>query len=569
MSINVIVSAGGGGGGGGGFTAGVSSGGNSAGTTGMVGSQLRLYGGSNITLSGSVNGDSATVSFIGPATTSGIFIYDPAIPAVSSFGTAVFVNSNGVSFGFTGDGAGQVSVTASVQTNYLTNINVSAGSTSNNLSKVTFSNSNGVSFGLNGSTITATVKTDYQTSGAYLTTAMASDAVTISNINISAGTTSNNLSKLTFSNGNGVSFGLNGSTITASVAAAGGAQTGISGLIVSDATYTSGTVSFSNAGNITISSSVNGASQYIRLSVAAQSNQTVGLYASSNTYLTSSGTQDARSLSFRGDKSITVGISAGEVVFSVGAYLTTAMLSNAATISNINISAGTTSNNLSAIVLSNSNAISFGLNGSTLTGSVTKGTVNAYAYPNGIPWQTAFSLSNMSFSLQQIAVPFYATASQINLLMSLSGNSDSSGALTISLGLYSMAGSTLSLASSDSRQLTWTSGSQTSASSRYGGVSGVRYRTLAVNNWAVTPGEYIMGMWYRTTNDGTWRHYGRQGPTIVGAVDGNETGHYLDGFSTSSFSTAMPASINVTDTNYVRTGGDAGKQPGLIFLGSF
>jgi hypothetical protein len=54
---------------------------------------------------------------------------------------------------------------------------------------------------------------------------------------------------------------------------------------------------------------------------------TMGLYASSNTYLTSSGTHDARSLSFRGDKNITVGISASEVVFSVGNYLTTARAS--------------------------------------------------------------------------------------------------------------------------------------------------------------------------------------------------------------------------------------------------
>jgi hypothetical protein len=53
----------------------------------------------------------------------------------------------------------------------------------------------------------------------------------------------------------------------------------------------------------------------------------MGLYASSNTYLTSSGTHDARSLSFRGDKNITVGISASEVVFSVGNYLTTARAS--------------------------------------------------------------------------------------------------------------------------------------------------------------------------------------------------------------------------------------------------
>ena len=51
-------------------------------------------------------------------------------------------------------------------------VNVSAGTTSNNLTNFVFSNANGVSFGLNGSTVTATVQTNY------LTTARAStDAV--------------------------------------------------------------------------------------------------------------------------------------------------------------------------------------------------------------------------------------------------------------------------------------------------------------------------------------------------------------------------------------------------------
>lgn len=53
-------------------------------------------------------------------------------------------------------------------------IDVSAGSASASLASVIFSNSNGVTFGLNGSTITASVKTDYQSSGNYLTTAMQS-----------------------------------------------------------------------------------------------------------------------------------------------------------------------------------------------------------------------------------------------------------------------------------------------------------------------------------------------------------------------------------------------------------
>lgn len=251
-------------------------------------------------------------------------------------------------------------------------INLSAGTTSNNLSKLTFSDSNGISFGLSGSVVTATVATNYQSPGAYLTTAalsqdsskyagtngaitggsitvntsgmsvnlpaylttaMRSDAVTLSNIKVSAGASSALLSDLTFSNSNGFTFGLSGSTVTASYtvptvtagsdtagisnlgntagtsgvvsgdairllfaggnnitlsqsingssatitisgANAGGAQTGISGIVVSDTTYTSGTVSFSNAGNITIGSSANGATQYIKLSGnAAQTTQ--------------------------------------------------------------------------------------------------------------------------------------------------------------------------------------------------------------------------------------------------------------------------------------------------------
>ena len=115
------------------------------------------------------------------------------------------------------------------------NVNFSAGTTSSGLDSVVFSNSNGVSFGLNGSTITATVKTDYQTSGAYLTTAMASnrgsdfvqatagfhgtnasgtiasDGISVSvaapaaaSVNFSAGTTSNNLTQVSFKDTNGV-----------------------------------------------------------------------------------------------------------------------------------------------------------------------------------------------------------------------------------------------------------------------------------------------------------------------------------------------------------------------------
>jgi hypothetical protein len=96
---------------------------------------------------------------------------------------------------------------------------------------------------------------------------------------------------------------------------------------------------------------------------------TMGLYASSNTYLTSSGTHDARSLSFRGDKNITVGISASEVVFSVGNYLTTARGSTDA------IGLNTAQTNVTWTV--NSSGLSFnagGYAGTGFTSTTTAGT---------------------------------------------------------------------------------------------------------------------------------------------------------------------------------------------------
>jgi hypothetical protein len=130
-------------------------------------------------------------------------------------------NSNNVSFGLNAS-----TITASAW------VNVSAGTTSNNLSAITFSNSNGVSFGLNGSVITGSALGGVGFSAG--TTSNILTAVTFSNsnnlsfglngstmtasalVNFSAGTTSQNLTQLSFSNAGGVSFGLSGGTITAS-----------------------------------------------------------------------------------------------------------------------------------------------------------------------------------------------------------------------------------------------------------------------------------------------------------------------------------------------------------------
>jgi hypothetical protein len=114
-------------------------------------------------------------------------------------------------------------------------------------------------------------------------------------ITISAGSISNSLASIVFSNSNNVSFGLNGSTITASIPM--------------------GTVQFSDSNGLTFGSTVGTGT------------------ASLLTIITGS---------------YTVGTAAGAM----------------------SLSAGTLSNTYNSLVFSNSNNISFGLSGSTLTGSI-------------------------------------------------------------------------------------------------------------------------------------------------------------------------------------------------------
>jgi hypothetical protein len=127
----------------------------------------------------------------------------------------------------------------------------------------------------------------------------------LTNINVSAGTTSNNLSNVVFSNSNGLSFGLNGSTIT-------GSHNGLT----------------------------------------SQSNQQMTMFATGNTTQSSSGTSNASSLIFRADGIVSVGITGGSVVIS-------------ATQSNQAFSADASST-FQTIVFQDSNGISFSNNAGSL-----------------------------------------------------------------------------------------------------------------------------------------------------------------------------------------------------------
>jgi len=246
---------------------------------------------------------------------------------------------------------------------------------------------------------------------------------------------------------------------------------------------------------------------------------------------------------------------------------------NAIGVSTDGNTAGTTGTTIGTVVLAGFGNIT--LSQSTAAGSqatislsVGDATLRSYSFPD----QPAgsFGSSNAGLSLMPVQVPVNVNATKVVILGHLSAATGSSGSVIFSLGVYTLSGSTASLASSTVRQFSWTSGTANStATTVYGGQSGTRYRSFDLGGtWAFTPGNYLFGFWGRSSNAGSWTFWGMdQTLSIAGGGEQNDTALFFPGFSTSSFSTAMPASINVTDTNYVRTGVSAFRQPGFWLIG--
>ncbi|MDH4322684.1 MAG: hypothetical protein OEW90_00945 [Betaproteobacteria bacterium] len=195
---------------------------------------------------------------------------------------------------------------------------------------------------------------------------------------ISAGTTQFTSGAAVFGNLNGISFGVDGNTVTASH---------------------------------------NG--------ITSQTNQTLGGYALGNTVgQSSSSTFDARSFSVSGMGVASMGWSNGALIVSVP--------SGGGGITNINVSAGTTSQNLSKFEFNNANGVSFGLNGSTVTAShngLTSQSNQAASAANGsFTFQTLGFLNSNGVSFQtttgsQIVASHNGLTSQSNQAFSAAGGS--------------------------------------------------------------------------------------------------------------------------------------------------
>ena len=412
-----------------------------------------------------VNGNTITASYTVPTQS----VQPVAVSGSNgsfAFSTATFGNLNGLSF-YTSNGSVVASYTVPSTAGHLSAINVSAGTTSNNLSAVTFSNSNGITFGLNGSVITAShnglttarASTDaiglntaqsnvtwtVNSSGlsfdarGYAGTATTFNGTNVSGsmtlnsaglrldlsaptpgggaaINVSAGTTSGNLQTIVFSNSNGVSFGLNGSTVTAS--AAGGA--GGVAIAASNTTFTSGTVVMSASGG-----------------------------------------------------AITINSGAQSVGFSVPAT--------------------------SSLV--GTNGISLSSNGSTISISGVSPYASRFIYPEANLLTGLSAFGNGSMSIQYVPFDGYVTATRLDALVSWSAGSSAAAntagiAMTMFAGIYTRNASTLQSVSSATTQQTLTYASNTS---NYTGINSAIRAISVPMNINMTPGEYYVGFGFSTS----------------------------------------------------------------------
>lgn len=396
-------------------------------------------------------------------------------------GTIEFANSNGITFGLSNNGTMTASHNGITQQSTQP-VAASASNGSFNFSTLKFVETNGVTWATSTDGIRASVKTDY------LTTAMASDAGSrfvntsagLNLTNISATFNSNsislsvaaqsaqpvaasasngsfNFSTLKFVEGSGVTWATQANGIQASVktdyqSSNANYLTSQSNQAVSGAngSFTFQTLTFAGSNGITFSTGTQGL--YASYTVPTQTNQSaIKAFGVSNTGNTAGNTGVSTGVDWvlAGSSSLTLSQSTAAggpntVWIQHPAWITTAMQSNAATISNIKVSAGTLSANRSDITFANSNGVTFGLE---TNGQITA-SINAVA--GGFQSAGMSNLGNTSGTTGMVSNQLYlAGGNNVTLSQSINGGN---ATITISAGA---GGGGIALANS---QTTYTSG---------------------------------------------------------------------------------------------------------------
>lgn len=435
-------------------------------------------------------------------------------------GSVLFTNSNGITFGMSNSSVITASYTVPSTAGLLSAVNVSAGTTSNNLSALTFNNSNGISFGLSGSVITGTVQTNYLTTamasnqgsdfvqataafagtsasgtiasngisvsiGPYLTTAALSNHS--HGVSFTSGSTA--FQTLSFTNSNGISFnsGTQGifashnalTTARASTDAIGlnTAQTNVtwtansSGLSLNAAGYAGTGTSATNA-SITMNS--NG----LAISVAAPGAGGGFAAQGSGAY-----TQNTGTIQFANSNGITFGLSTNQMTASHNGLTTAAASNHSHGNPTLNLT------NLSGTTASASNGFTLSLSAAAPGGGAAA-TVSVVEIADGGRLTTCAVWNNATYSNRPIFIPFEVDNNLAGCNSIRFFASRSTGTVlvaTMFAGIYSRVNATsAALVSSTSHNIS------VSTSAQY---SGIRvYDITGLGALSLSPGRYLLGL---------------------------------------------------------------------------
>ena len=286
---------------------------------------------------------------------------------------------------------------------------------------------------------------------------------------LSAGTTSGNLAAVTFSNSNGVGFGLNGSVVTASH---------------------------------------NG--------ITSQTNQTLGLFAVGNTTQNTTAVVDARSLSFNGLGGVSVGYSNGSVQISGGAggggggiALANSQTTYSSGTANLNVAGGamtiasTTGQSFNFSVpqtssLSATGGISIATNGSTISIGAPAEVTYSYFNPQDAYAQVTGQQGQASLHFQPTQMP-NVSFDRVVMPVVFSGATSVTGSISMSMsmGVYTRSISTLSLLTSYSATGAITHSGTANSSQNVG----LKLFTMGAST-SLGEGQYYIGIVSRTTSAG-------------------------------------------------------------------
>ena len=341
---------------------------------------------------------------------------------------------------------------------------VNAGGNSISSGSLFFASSNNVSFGLTGSTVTASV---------------------VANPAISAAGSSQNAGTIVFSNSNGVSFGMNGSTVSASV------TTGMA-VSASGNAVTANSVIFSNSNNVSF----------------GLTGSTVTASVVANPAISAAGSsQNVGTIVFSNSNGVSFGMNGSTITVSV----TVASSAGAA------ISAAGSSQNAGTIVFSNSNNISFGMNGSTVTASCNDLDTSrnicftGFDKPGNVSY-TAYATTGTSSSRPWVAMPVSLQTSQaVSAFVITAGVSvtsyvtDDTNRGSLYLGIYSSSAGTLSTVwssslafshhvSGTSHSVSFGGGASSLSTTLAGTTTSVLFKCSMLLTLTLQSGTYYLGM---------------------------------------------------------------------------